>query len=232
MLIGIPHISLLNLMGSGGFVHVSDGTPFTFNHISWSMLTPLIDRQVKDMAPDKQAAVRAGVLDSYDSNSKGPKILPARGTKRKNVDKAEDEAVSAAQESIDKHVRYQAAFDGEIKGNWETPQTVKNKLKTLIKSGDMTEEDVCASLEVTTTDYQNFLSTRKRRELLESKTYHNGRTFFIEREQQGVHLNKKQRTDSAGGSSPASKGKTTHAALTDKDGNDDAGPSAIQLEGQ
>lgn len=123
-------------VGPDDFRHEKDDTPFTFEHISWSFLSSMIDHRLEQMDPEKRAVVRAGVINAYPGNSKEPKLVHAHGTKRKNVDLPEDEQVEEEQQKVDKDRRYRAALRGDFHENWETPDQVKRKLKTLAESGD------------------------------------------------------------------------------------------------
>lgn len=153
-----------------------------------------------------------------------------RGTKRKNVDRPSDDEIEQEQKILDDERRYRAALLGQGDG-WQEPKQIKNKLKALVNSGDISQAEICRQLKVTEEDYENFMSLKKQHDNLSSVVYHNAHALIVKREKQGLPIlpaAKKQRRDSAQGSSPAKSKESPK-----KDSN--SGPpniSDIHLEGE
>lgn len=183
------------------------------------------------MAPEKLAAVRAGVIEKYPGNSQKPKESDMRGTKRKRVDHPDDDEVERQQTLVDAEARLRAAVNGKISG-WESPNDVKHKLKAFVDSGELRIEALCQQLKVSEDDYKRFIAMRSERDNMGSIVYHNGREFLNDREKRGLHTTpaaKKQRRDSAQGSSPATR-KNSPREQTKNSGPSDI--SDIHLEGE
>lgn len=161
-----------------------NGKPFTFQHISWSFLTRYILSEMSEMDPGKTAAVKAAVLDRYESNSiKGRKVLPAydRGTKRISDG---DVPVSGAdleraQDALDREARYRAARHRQLHdAGYMPPDQVKRRLKAFIVTREMSEADFCSAIGVTEDQLAAFIRERKMRPLLESRVFHNAQAYM------------------------------------------------------
>ncbi len=159
------------------------GKSFTFQHISWSFLQRYMMSEMEEMDPTKMAAVRAAVIELYESNSKtGRKVLPTydRGTKRISDDLPVSEAdITRAQEALDTEARYHAAIDMRLYDKtYMPPEQVKRRITAFIVTHNMSEEDFCKAIEVTEDQFKSFINERKRRPQEESKVFHNALSFI------------------------------------------------------
>ncbi|KAI1376877.1 hypothetical protein F4677DRAFT_445196 [Hypoxylon crocopeplum] len=179
---------------------MKNGRPFTFQHISWSLLRSYIETEIKEMDPTKLAVVKAAVLDLYGTNSKtGRKILPmcANGTKRKSDDDlpVSDADIERAQEELDKRERYQRAIRMECydRRSYIPPEKVKLRIKVFLKSSGMSEEEFCKGIDVTADEFSAFMSERKKRPRQESKVFHDAPPFISKQSGEGGPSRKKQK---------------------------------------
>ena len=168
---------------------IKNGRPFTFQHIAWDRLKWLIEDVLEEMDPDKKAAVRAGVIGMYGSNSKaGKKKLPPRGTKRKSADGPEQGEVAQAQETIDREKRYEEAINMKFEwgSDFKEPDWVKRRLTALEKKGELDVQEFCESIGATVGEYRAFVNERKKDEQYKSKVYHEGLRYFLKRAKESL----------------------------------------------
>lgn len=133
------------------------------------------------MDSDKRAAVKAGVFDMYERNSKtGKKKLPTSiaGQKRKNQSTPDDEEIEKAREEIDGEERYSQAVRCSIRPDHKEPALVKQQIKAYQASHDLTETSLCKEVGMELTDFQSFLSLKKKNDMYRSKAYHAAKKFL------------------------------------------------------
>ncbi|KAH8892908.1 hypothetical protein GQ53DRAFT_745891 [Thozetella sp. PMI_491] len=177
------------------------GTPFTFQHISWSFLAHYIKQEVQELDATKMAAIKACVLDRYEANSKtGKKNLPVcpPGMSRISDDLPVTEAdVKDAQDKIDAEERWRKAMHMQVYGPYIPPGAVTRQIKSFLASGNMSEEQFCKAIDVTETELQAFMRERKLRPQQESKVFHNAVPFFKKwGKGEGTAKTKKRMTES------------------------------------
>lgn len=142
-----------------------DGGPFTFQHIAWDRLSHLIDTEVQDMDREKQAAVKAGVLDMYKGNSKtGYKALPAASKKRKSCNGPDAVEVEHAQAELDKKDRYSQGIMSEIRPHYCAPEVVKRQAKAYMVSEKISTAEFCDRVNIGEDEYQSFFNMKKKKE--------------------------------------------------------------------
>ena len=157
------------------------GKPFTAQHIAWWFLKSAIKQQVEYMDSEKAAAVRAGVFDMYETNSKiGKKKLPATvaGKKRKSTDVPCDEDIVKAQDEIDQEKRYVEAVRCSIRSGHKEPALVKQQIKAYMASHDLTQVKLCQEIGVRSVDFELFLAMKKKDEMYRSVAYHAAKKFL------------------------------------------------------
>ncbi|KAI0592762.1 hypothetical protein F4775DRAFT_467108 [Biscogniauxia sp. FL1348] len=156
---------------------MSNGRPFTFQHISWSFLPGYVRAELREMDPDKMAVIKAAVLDLYETNSKtGRKVLPpCPGGRRSDALPVGEAEIARAQEELDRAERYSRALHLRYEEKWRylSPDEVKRQIKARIGSGDVSEEDFCRTIDVTPEELAAFMAERKLRPQHESKVFHN-----------------------------------------------------------
>ena len=160
-----------------------NGSPFTFQHISWSFLTQYVMQEMEEMDKDKMAAVKAAVLDRYQPNSQtGKKILPVydKDTKRISDDLpvSEDE-IKKAQEVLDKKARYAVSVRMKYEDkSYLPPDQVKRRIKAYIVTHNIPEAEFCKQIDVTEDELTEFMTERKKRPMEESKVFHSAHAFM------------------------------------------------------
>lgn len=164
-----------------GHQPTKDGTPYTFQHISWSDLAFRIKRELKEIDPTKLAMVEAAVLDCYIANPKaenGGKELPplVPGEKRISDDVPVPMGnIRRAQEAIDTDERLKQAHHMSMhnKKKSMSPARVKGVVKAFLNGTSgrtvMTKEELCSAIDVTEEELDFFLGERQRNGMLGSK---------------------------------------------------------------
>lgn len=176
-----------------GHQPTKDGTPYTFQHISWSDLAFRIKRELKEIDPTKLAVVEAAVLDCYIANPKaenGGKELPPMGPGEKRISDDIPVPISnirRAQEAIDTDERLKQAYHMSIhdKKNFMSPARVKGVVNAFLNGTSgrtvMTKEDLCSAINVTEEELDFFLEERKQKGMLGSKGFHNALAYIHKR---------------------------------------------------